>query len=174
MEQIDLLLINPPFHTRHGGGHFFPLGLAYIISYLNARNYSWRVLDCQNLVTSFTEVELREFEKKLSTRLLDFSPKLIGIGPCVTSQLRALDIISSCCRKLLPQSTIFAGGPLAAIEGQEWLFYEKLKINYLIKGDGEYAVGDAIRAFNTTGSIANSCAVSKSGYSHINRACPLK
>ena len=168
MESVDLLLINPPFHTRNGGGSFLPLGLGYIISSVIDNGYSWAVIDCANMIHSFHKDDLQRFERELQLKLEQYYPLMIGIGPCITSQLRALDIISKCTRKTFPAIPIVAGGPLASIEGQEWVFYDYLGIDYIIKGDGELAIPDAITAIKNTGNISNSKMVSKRGYSFIN------
>lgn len=169
MQKVDLLLINPPFHTRNGGGNFFPLGLSYIISSVNAQSFTWDVLDCTKMTHSFYKEDLDKFKLDLMSALQEHDPLLIGVGPCITSQLRALKIIVQCCRVVFPTIPIVAGGPLASISGQEWLFYEELGINFIIKGDGELAIPSAIKAIKETGSIERSCLVSRPGYSHVNR-----
>lgn len=168
MKSVDLLLINPPFHTRNGGGSFFPLGLGYIISSVIAHGYTWAVIDCTKITHDFNKNELYEFKEKLLLEIHEYSPKLIGIGPCITSQLRALKIISDCCKTVFPATTIVAGGPLASIEGQEWLFYDYLGIDFIIKGDGELAIPDALNAVVNSGNITNSPMVSRQGYSYVN------
>lgn len=168
MENVDILLINPPFHTRNGGGNIFPLGLGYIISSVIAHGYTCSVIDCTKMINSFYHDDLIIFEKKLLIELQKYSPILIGMGPCITSQLRALKIISNCCHKVFPSIPMIAGGPLASIEGQEWLFYEDFGLDYIIKGDGELAIPDAIKAIKETGSIVSSTMLSKQGYNIIN------
>lgn len=167
-KDTDILLIIPPFHMRNGGGSFFPLGIGYIIAELEENGYTWDVLNCSELINSFYDEELIKFSQELEESLSKYAPSVIGIGPCITTQLRALRIISEVCRKILPKVPIFSGGPLASIKGQEWVFYEVLKINYLIKGDGELAVVDTIRAIKETGDITNSQCVSHRGYSYVN------
>lgn len=168
MKNVDLLLINPPFHIRNGGGNFFPLGLGYIISSVIAHGYTWGIIDCSKIISNFSINELCEFEKNFRLEMHEYSPKLIGIGPCITSQLRALKIISGCCKTVFPAIPIVAGGPLASIEGQEWLFYDDLGIDFIIKGDGEHAISDALNAVINEGNIANSTMVSRKGYSFVN------
>ncbi len=168
MKCVDLLLINPPFHTRNGGGNFFPLGLGYIISSVVAHEFTWDLIDCTKMVHSFYQDDLCKFEDELLTEMQKFTPLLIGVGPCITSQLRTLKIISNLCRSIFPKVPILAGGPLASIEGQEWLFYDELGIDFIIKGDGELAIPDAIREIKDTGSLENCMAISKQGYSFIN------
>lgn len=164
----DILFIIPPFHMRNGGGSFFPLGIGYIIAELEKSGYTWDVLNCSELVDSFYADELIKFSQVLEKYLSKYAPYVIGIGPCITTQLRALKIISEVCSKILPNVPVFSGGPLASLKGQEWVFYEVLKIKYLIKGDGELAVADTIRAIKETGDITNSQCVSHRGYTYVN------
>ena len=92
----------------------------------------------------------------------------IGIGPCITSQLRALFLISQCCRDLFPKIPIVAGGPLASIDGQEWVFFERLGVHYIVKGDGEEAIPEAINAVKELGDITHCKLISTPGHLHCN------
>ncbi len=165
---VDILFIIPPFHMRNGGGSFFPLGLGYIISMVESYGFTWGVVNCTKYINSFYPQDLDKLSTKIKEALLQYSPSVIGIGPCITTQLRALKIISSTCQHMFPDVPVFAGGPLASIEDQEWLFYEELGIKFLIKGDGEMAVVDAIQNIKRTGDISNSKCVSTFGYSYMN------
>ena len=168
MNNVDLLLINPPFHTRNGGGSFLPLGLGYIISSVIAHGYSWGLIDCTRIIHSFFPEDLSKLKEELCAEIKKYSPTVIGIGPCITTQLRALKIITECCKKAFPSVPMIVGGPLASISGQEWLFFEELGINYIVKGDAELAIPDAIRAVKQTGTPTNSSMISKPGYTYIN------
>lgn len=168
MDKVDLLLINPPFHTRNGSGALFPLGLGYIISSVINHGYSWRVIDCTKTIYSFYPEDLKEFSETLSAELQAYNPVMIGIGPCITTQLKALKIITHCCKKIFPSTPIVAGGPLVSINGQEWLFFEELGLDYIIKGDGEEAIPGALAAIKQTGTIANCPQVSRVDYNYVN------
>lgn len=168
MKTPDILFIIPPFHRRSGGGRFFPLGIGYIISDIEEYNYTWDAVNCSELINSFFTEDLRGLECSLKKILPQYEPLLIGIGPCVTTQIRALKVIASVCNELFPKIPVFAGGPLTAIEGQEWLFYDELNIKYMIKGDGEKAVADAVRVLKEKGSIENSKYVSCRDRSFVN------
>ncbi|WP_373484482.1 radical SAM protein [Acetobacterium sp.] len=145
MEQIDLLLINPPFHLRNGGGNFFPLGLGYLMAAAERNcDFSYKVIDCSKYITSFYSDDLEFLKIQLCKELQSYSPLAVGIGPCITTQVRALKIIADCCKEIFSSSIIFAGGPLASIDDQEWFFYEYLGIENIIKGDGEVAIIEAL------------------------------
>lgn len=167
MQPTDILFIIPPFHTRHGGGSFFPLSISYLISAVVANGYSWEVINCTSIIDSFYSDDLAKLKTKLLDDLQNYSPRIIGIGPCITSQLKSLKIITDCCKSVLPGIPILAGGPLATIKEQEWVFYEYLGINYIVKGDGEVAVPNAIRSIIENGVLDN-CLVSTPEKKYIN------
>lgn len=167
-QNVDILFIVPPFHMRNGGGSFFPLGLGYIISKVDLSGYSWGVINCSELIQSFYTEELKKLYSSLKELLLNYNPTVIGVGPCITTQLCALKVISKTCKEVFSNTPVFAGGPLPSIENQEWLFYDQLGIDYLIKGDGELAVVDAIHVLKAGKDISTCKYVSRRGYSYIN------
>ena len=140
MKCIDLLLINPPFHRRNGSGLIFPLGLGYILSAVQENGFTCDVIDCSRVISSYEKDDLNRLCHFLKDKLKTYMPKLVGIGPCITTQVRALSIISDCCKQQYGNEIIFAGGPLASIKNQEWFFFDFLRLNYIIKGDGEIAI----------------------------------
>lgn len=50
MKNVDLLLINPPFHRRNGSGTIFPLGLGYILAAVNINGLTSDVIDCSHVI----------------------------------------------------------------------------------------------------------------------------
>lgn len=168
MKEVDVLLINPPFHSRSGSSKIFPLGLGYVISSVNKSGFSYEVIDCTQIISSYYEDELHLLKEKLSEKLKEYKPLIVGIGPCITTQVKALKIISDCCKDNYDINTVFAGGPLASIEGQEWFFYDYLGINYIVKGDGEYAVANAISYIKKGKKLSDCPNISHSSYSFYN------
>lgn len=144
MKNVDVLFINPPFHIRQGSSNFFPLGLGYLISAIASQGYNYDVIDCSKIISSFFDDDMLHFKEQLNNKLKEYSPLLVGIGPCVTPQVRALKIIADCCKENFDDEIIYAGGPLTSISGQEWFFHEYLGIKYIMKGDGERAIINAL------------------------------
>ena len=136
MDNTDILLIIPPFHRRNGSGKIFPMGTGYLVSAIKNAGFSWRIYNCTEIIDSCYEEDLKLLYAKLTDELGEISPRVIGIGPCVTSHLKALKLIAEACRTVLPNTPLFAGGPFASIRGQETVFYKILGIKWLIKGDG--------------------------------------
>ena len=143
--KIDLLIINPPFHKRNGGGTVFPLGLEYIFAAIK-NSYTYDVINCPTLISRLDSESLKKFRAELRIELDKYEPMVVGIGPCVTTQARALKVIAECCVEKFGKNIIFAGGPLTAIEGQEWFFFDFLNLDYIIKGDGETAILNVLHA----------------------------
>ena len=63
---------------------------------------------------------------------------------------------------------VFAGGPLASIEGQEWFFFDFLKIDYIIKGDGEKDVVERIGTVQKGKRLLECRYVNKKDYIYFN------
>lgn len=145
MKNVDLLLINPPFHRRNGSGVIFPLGLGYILASVNENGFTSDVIDCSHVISTYEPDNLCKLEEYLRVRLRDYIPVLIGIGPCITTQVKALKIISECCKNIFGSDRIFAGGPLASIDRQEWFFFDFLGLKYIVKGDGEKAIVEMLK-----------------------------
>lgn len=172
-KKVDLLLINPPFHRRNGSGSIFPLGLGYIIAAAKKEGYTCDVINGYSMIDSYANESLSDFEIKLQNLLETYDPVLVGIGPCITTQLRALQIIARCCLTIYGDDRVYAGGPLASIDGQEWLFFELLRIRYIVKGDGEEAICQMIRCLKNGGSLAQCNYVSRSGYLYRNEVADI-
>ena len=141
----DILLIYPPFHMRAGGGNFIPLGLGYIISAVKNSGFSAEIINCAEQCRSLYAEELTEFEIYLTKEIQKYKPMLIGIGPCITSHVRALKIVSNVCKNVFPGIPVVCGGPLATMKDQEWFFFEELGIPSIIRGDGEKAIPSLIK-----------------------------
>ena len=170
---IDLLLINPPFHKRYGSSLMFPMGLGYIISAIKAQGFSYAVIDCTQIVSSLYEEDLNVLSKELRKRLSHYEPMLIGIGPCMTSGVKALKVIADVCRSIFDAEHIFAGGPLAGIPDQEWVFFDYLGLQYVIKGYGETAVVRALQTVKGGRPLSKCAEVSRSGYLFYNHTPPI-
>lgn len=125
------------------------------------------------MIDSYAESDLNRFAKSLQDALKTYEPVLVGIGPCITTQLRVLQIIAEYCLDIYGPERVYAGGPLASIDGQEWLFFELLKIRYIIKGDGEEAVCKMLRCLKNGRSLENCSCVSRQGYSYYNKVADI-
>lgn len=167
MKTIDLLLINPPFHKRNGSGKIFPLGLGYIISAVCKDGFTSDVIDCSNIISTYKQNDLSKLQEYLQIILKNYNPSIVGIGPCVTPQVKSLKIIADCCKKIYGKKRIFAGGPLASIKGQKWFFFDFLEIEYIIKGDGEKAIVEMLKCIKRGEDISKCKYVTSQNYSFL-------
>lgn len=139
--ELDLLLINPPFHRRWGSGVQFPLGLGYLYSYATQHGYQVGIIDCVDIISSCHNTDLEYLSQRLSVILKGLDIRLlVGVGPCLTTHALALKRIVDSCRLCLPNIPIVCGGSLASVPGQEWFFFDYLKADAIVKGDGEHAI----------------------------------
>jgi radical SAM superfamily enzyme YgiQ (UPF0313 family) len=153
---------------RNGSGSFLPLGLGYITSAVEAKGFTVKVLNCADSFNSFYPEDLDKFELCLRFELPKHSPMLVGIGPCITSQLKALKIISYACKNTFPDVAIICGGPLATMRGQEWVFFEFLGIKHIIKGDAEEAIPNLLITLKNKQPIINCNQVSYAKHLVVN------
>lgn len=172
-KRVDLLLIIPPFHRRNGSSTIFPLGLGYLISAAKGRGYTWDVINGYSMINAYTETELRRYANSLKDILKTYEPVLVGIGPCITTQVRALKIIAKYCLDIYGPERVYAGGPLPSINGQEWFFFEFLKIRYIVKGDGEEAICEMLRTLKDGRYLEECSCVSRQGHLHYNEVADI-
>ena len=165
---IDVLFIIPPYHKRNGSGLLFPLGISYIIAYLEQRGITYDYIDCTQIIDTLKDEDLLLLENRLTFRLEQYSPQLVGIGPCVTPGAKGLEVVARQCIARFGVDIVFAGGPFTMLPSQEWFFYEQLGIKYLIKGDGEKAVFAAIEAVKKGEKLSECSCISYHGKSVIN------
>lgn len=165
---VDVLFIIPPYHHRNGSGVMFPLGIGSIMACLNQRHMTYEYIDCTRIIDTLRDEDLRRVKNELMARLTNFSPYLVGIGPCVTPGLKGLEVVASCCLDTFGEERVYAGGPFVTLPSQEWFFYERLKLKYLIKGEGEIAVCNAVETIKSGMKLDQCRSVSRSGYSYIN------
>ena len=168
MRMSDLLFVIPPYHRRTGSGVLFPLGIGAIMACLEDRGFTFDYIDCTQFVETLNPKDLVELEQRLTLELRNYNPVLIGIGPCVTPGIKALEIVAKCCLKAYGVERVFAGGPFTSLQSQDWVFYEHLGIKYLIKGEGELAVCKAIETVKLGKLLTDCQEVSIQGRSKIN------
>ncbi len=138
MEDVDVLLIHPPYHRRAGSGVIPPIGLAYIAASLIARGRSVSLLDCCLDCGSQSPKGLDHFRSFLRHKLGTFrAPICIGVGPSTTPALRSMYVLYEELRRHFPGVPIVYGGPFASMESQAPIFFDLLGATALVRGEGE-------------------------------------
>lgn len=135
---------------------------------LEQRKLTYGYINCQQIIDTLFPDDLQKLEVELKKTLSQYNPILVGIGPCVTPGIRGLEVVVRCCLETFGAERVFAGGPFTLLPSQEWVFYERLSLTYLIKGDGEYAVCEAVETLKNGQTLKQCEAVSFKGYSKIN------
>ena len=167
-KQIDILFIIPPYHHRNGSSTLFPLGIGSIISCVEKEKYTYDYIDCTSIIKILRNEELEKLQAVLKSKLSAYQPLLVGIGPCVTPAAKGIEVIVRCCLEIFGRESVLAGGPFTMLPSQEWFFYQKLGLKYLVKGDGEIAVCAAIQTKKSGNSLSFCPSISRKGYSYIN------
>ncbi len=109
MSDCDVLLINPPYVRRYGGGVVPPIGLCYLAASLRRAGAIPTILD---LAAAFPDYHLENTEGPIQVvqSFLESSvrkvPVLVGIGPLVTATLRPTHDIIKACRQAVTNQFI--------------------------------------------------------------------
>jgi radical SAM superfamily enzyme YgiQ (UPF0313 family) len=167
-EKIDVLFVIPPYHHRIGSGSFFPLGISSIIACLEESGYTWAYIDCTRIIDSLDDLSLGELDYIFPEQLKHYDPIIVGIGPCVTPGVKGLKVVARHCIDQFGVEKVFAGGPFASLPSQDWFFYEHLKLKYLIKGEGEKAVCEAVKTLKSGQRLSECRSVSFPGRQVMN------
>jgi anaerobic magnesium-protoporphyrin IX monomethyl ester cyclase len=148
----DVLLINPPYPRRHGGGLVPPIGLCYLAACLREAGANPKILDLVAVLPDYdfsnSEAPI-EIVRSLLRELRRNPPTLIGVGPLVTATLRSTRDIIQVCREEV-SSTIVVGGPLCSVPGISLATKEYLGVDAFVAGDGEAPLAGIWRVLNGT------------------------
>ena len=139
------------------------------MSCLEKRKITFDYVDCTQIIQTLNPEDLSELEQKLQMELGHYEPSLVGIGPCVTPGIKGLEVVVRCCLKKYGIEKVFAGGPFTSLQTQDWVFYEYLGLKYLIKGEGEIAVCEAVEAVKNGCCLGDCDSVSFEGRSIVNK-----
>jgi len=137
MEQLDCLLINPPYVFPNG---FYsgqraldpPLGLMALAGYVRDAGQTVRILDCN--------VEFEDTGKELDSYFLEnfisrgISPRVVGLTT-TTPTIYAAFRIARTVKRLFPEVTVVFGGAHAAYVPDESL--NKAFVDVVCIGEGE-------------------------------------
>ncbi len=147
---MKLCLINPPWTTIKGYEDSirvpFPLGLAYIASYLRTHGIRVKIIDA--LAEGW---RIRNFGEKGMIRVglepgkiievaSTFKPDAIGISCMFTSQSNNLHEMAESAKNEMPEVPVIAGGAHASAAPQKVL--EDPNIDFVVQGEGEHTMLD--------------------------------
>jgi anaerobic magnesium-protoporphyrin IX monomethyl ester cyclase len=138
----DVVLINPHYVRRHGGGVVPPVGLCYLAGALHRVGATVEIIDLAALFPDYARDDDRPL-KVLASLLedMDVRPTLVGIGPLTTATLQPLIDISALCKALV-RSRVVTGGPLCAVPGASAAIRRLTSCDALVVGDGERPIAE--------------------------------
>lgn len=157
-EKADVLVVYPPLHRLYGEHkQWMPLSILYLTAYLNEHGISAKAYnsDCSlqepERVMSYSDrfQSGKYFGENLNSdnyiwdeikqAIREVSPSIVGIS-VFTEALGSTKKLIGIIREYNPSITIIAGGPHAEID-PDYLI-NCLKVDYVIKGDGEKTLFD--------------------------------
>ena len=139
IQNCDVLLINPPYPRRFGGGLVPPIGLCYLAAVLRRTGARPAIVDLALWLPTYELQDASDLEGLVEHLLKECSPdspKLIGIGPLVTASLHSTQTIVKACRRHC-SATVVVGGPLCSVPGFSKVAKSYLDVDAFVAGDGE-------------------------------------
>ena len=144
---MKLCLINPPWTTVKGYEDSirvpFPLGLAYIASYLQTNGIEVKIIDAlaegwrvRQEENSIIRVGLAH--KQITDMVSGFSPDAVGISCMFTSQSGNLHETAFSIKNELPDIPVIAGGAHASVAPDVVL--RDSNIDFVVHGEGEHTM----------------------------------
>lgn len=162
-----ILLINSPYHCLFSKGTFIPpLGLCYIAAVLKESGFGVKVYDPNLYPGMFVNIiqpyrfMTRYMEnlfnpkyhvwKKIREVIKKSSPDVVGISMTTPSYPSGVNV-ARIVKEISEDITVVAGGPHPTA-----LFEEVARepcINYVIRGEGEYALLELVNSLNHNGDL---------------------
>ena len=123
---MHITLINPPSPTGAPSSRFIPLGLGYLVAYLEAHQFEVTIIDYQ------TQKMTKE---ELANVLSDNQPRIVGVTTSTLTYRSAIDIIKT-VKETLPNCFTILGGPHVTVLDNQTL-YETPEVDIIVRGEGE-------------------------------------
>lgn len=162
---MKILLVDPPFYRFiKYYNRFFPLGLAYLASFLREKGHEVLIYDADANVDRATEMDFSALETKYGNYLQQvgtlshpiwsefrkalrkFKPEVVGISVYTTkvaAAFRAAEIVKT----LEPAIPVVIGGPHPSVKAEESLQICP-HIDFAVRGEGEISFSQLIEAFD--------------------------
>lgn len=123
---MHITLINPPSPSGAPSSRFIPLGLGYLVAYLESNQFEVDVIDYQAEKIS---------DKQLIDRLESKQSRIVGITTSTLTYKPARDIVKKVKKEISNCITIF-GGPHVTVLDRETL-KETPEVDIIVRGEGE-------------------------------------
>lgn len=123
---MHITLVNPPSPKGAPSARYIPLGLGYLIAYLENKQFETNVIDYQ--ATPVTNEELRK-------DLYRNQPKIVGVTTSTLTYKSAIDIIKI-VKQTIPDCVTILGGPHVTVLDKQSL-NELSELDIIVRGEGE-------------------------------------
>lgn len=175
-----VLLISLPATMERGApendfniSHAFNLGLAYLAGVLRTNQIQVKILDClvedachvRSVENNWQEVGLSD--EQILERIREFAPDLIGLSIAFSYQHHMGQRLAQTIKTAFPDVLLAAGGNHITAAPEE---IDRAFIDYLILGEGEYALLDLIRAINASQPVEDIPGIAPRNISTFERA----
>ena len=159
---MKILLINPtngiPINSSFVVNIFQPLGLAYVAASLKKHKYKVQILDA--LALDFENETIRgdrtiigmDYEA-IKKRIKKYNPDIVGIATPFSFQSHEAHQMARLAKEVNPKIITIAGGSHATIQPEEML--QDKNVDFLIRGEGEYAIVEFVKAIEKKKSFKN-------------------
>lgn len=139
---MDILLLAPSDIEAFGkidvkkiDADLFPLGIAYIASYVRERGYSVDIVDLR--------LWGDKWKQKLKDKIISEKPRYVGIS-CVTPLIKECRIIASFVKNTNKDIKILIGGPHPTVLPEETARLDEFDI--VIIGEGEFTIYEILKS----------------------------
>lgn len=158
---MKLCLINPSWTTIKGYEDSirvpFPLGLAYIASYLQEHGIEVKIIDAlaegwrlrREEETRIIRVGLKH--DQVADVVSGFAPDVVGISCMFTSQSNNLHEMAKAIKNWNPDVPVIAGGAHSCAAPD--IVLKDTNIDFVVQGEGEYTMLELIRQIKASTSI---------------------
>lgn len=160
---MKVCLINPPWTTVEGYEDSirvpFPLGLAYIASYLKENGIEVKIIDslAEGWRNKHQEknniIRVGLTPEEVADAVLGFSPDVVGASCMFSSQSNNLHDIASAVKKELPDVPLIAGGAHSSAAPD--IVLRDSNIDYVVQGEGEFTMLDIVKSLESNSDISN-------------------
>jgi len=163
--KVKILLIDPPYDRLIGfKSEWFPLGIAYIASYLIERGYEVGIYHAEHgaeteyksivkYSESFNRYKLAvESDKhpiweEASSVISSFKPDIVGIS-VLTPKVPSAIKIANICKKINPCTVVVVGGQHPTVEPKQMLLSKD--VDFVVRGEGEETFYELVKGLQKT------------------------
>lgn len=159
---MRVLLINPPNSLEVGTDFkinvFQPIGLAYVAAMLEKNKIKVKILDA--LAEGFDRERVINGRKmiglsyeEIAKVIKDYKPDVVGVGAPFSFQAHEMHAVINLVKIINNKIITIAGGSHVTIQPEEVLANKN--VDYIIRGEGEYAMLELVRALQKKEKLKN-------------------